>query len=66
LAIGIYTPTKFPALPGTGNWPFNTAFLWRFQWDEKLCGRFDDLSEVEDRITAGIPVILSAHFESTY
>ena len=48
---------------GTGNWPFNAAFAGSFQGMKSYVTRFDDLSEVEDWIVAGIPVILSARFD---
>jgi hypothetical protein len=48
---------------GTGNWPFNTAFAGGFSGMRSYVTRFDDLSEVEDWIAAGIPVILSARWD---
>ena len=48
---------------GTGNWPFNTAFAGSFQDMRSYVTRFDDLTEVEDWIAAGIPVILSARWD---
>ena len=48
---------------GTGNWPFNTAFAGSFGGMRSYVTRFDDLSEVEDWIAAGIPVILSARWD---
>ena len=48
---------------GTGNWPFNTAFAGSFPGMRSYVTRFDDLSEVEDWIAAGIPVILSARWD---
>ncbi|MEJ0089994.1 MAG: C39 family peptidase [Limisphaerales bacterium] len=48
---------------GTGNWPFNTAFAGSFKGMKSYVTRFDDLSEVEDWIAAGIPVILSARWD---
>jgi hypothetical protein len=48
---------------GTGNWPFNTAFAGSFSGMKSYVTRFDDLSEVEDWIAAGIPVILSARWD---
>jgi hypothetical protein len=48
---------------GTGNWPFNTAFAGSFKGMRAYVTRFDDLSEVEDWIAAGIPVILSARWD---
>ena len=48
---------------GTGNWPFNTAFAGSFNGMRGYVTRFDDLSEVETWIAAGIPVILSARWD---
>jgi hypothetical protein len=48
---------------GTGNWPFNTAFAGGFSGIRSYVTRFDDLSEVEDWIAAGIPVILSTRWD---
>jgi hypothetical protein len=45
---------------GTGNWPFNTAFAGSFEGMRAYVARFSDLSELEDWIVAGIPVIISA------
>jgi hypothetical protein len=48
---------------GTGNWPFNTAFAGSFPGMRAYVSRFDDLSEVEDWIAAGIPVVLSTRWD---
>jgi hypothetical protein len=48
---------------GTGNWPFNTAFAGSFNGMISYVTRLDDISEVEDWIAAGIPVILSARWD---
>jgi hypothetical protein len=45
---------------GTGNWPFNTAFAGSFEGMRAYVTRFSDISELEDWIVAGIPVIISA------
>ena len=45
---------------GTGNWPFNTAFAGSFQDMHAYVTRFSDISELEDWVAAGIPVIISA------
>ncbi|MEO5803171.1 MAG: C39 family peptidase [Verrucomicrobiota bacterium] len=47
---------------GTGNWPFNTAFAGKFPGMRAYISRFTDISELEDWIAAGIPVIISAPF----
>lgn len=51
------------AFGATGDWPFNTAFAGSFQSMRAYVTRFDDISEVEDWIAAGIPVILSARWD---
>jgi hypothetical protein len=48
---------------GTGNWPFNTAFAGSFDGLRSYVTRCDNLSEVEDWIAAGIPVILSCRWD---
>jgi hypothetical protein len=45
---------------GTGNWPFNTAFAGSFEGMRAYVARLSDVSELEDWIVAGIPVIISA------
>jgi hypothetical protein len=45
---------------GTGNWPFNTAFAGSFKGMRSYVTRFSDMSELEDWVAAGIPVIISA------
>jgi hypothetical protein len=48
---------------GTGNWPFNTAFAGSFPGMRSYVTRLDDISEVEDWIAAGIPVVLSSRWD---
>jgi hypothetical protein len=48
-----------PQWPGTGNWPFNTAYAGSYPGIRGYVTRLSDLSEVEDWIAAGIPVVLS-------
>ena len=48
---------------GTGNWPFNTAFAGSFSGMRAYVTRFSDISELEDWVAAGIPVIISAPWE---
>lgn len=45
---------------GTGNWPFNTAFAGGFPGMRSYVTRFNSISELEEWINAGIPVIISA------
>jgi hypothetical protein len=48
---------------GTGNWVFNAAFAGSFKDMRSYVTRFSDISEVEDWIATGIPVILSARWD---
>jgi hypothetical protein len=48
-----------PGWPGTGNWPFNTAFAGSFPGLRAYVTRLTDLAEIEDWIAAGVPVGLS-------
>jgi len=45
---------------GTGNWPFNAAYAGSFPGMRAYITRFSDISELEDWIAAGIPVVISA------
>lgn len=45
---------------GYGNWPFNTAFAGSFDGMRAYVTRFSNISELEDWVEAGIPVIISA------
>jgi Peptidase_C39 like family len=56
VAAGVYDD----AYDGTGNWPFNTAFAGSFKGMRAYVTRFDSISELEDWVAAGIPVIISA------
>lgn len=47
----------------TGNWAFNTAFAGSLNGMRAYVTRFDDVSELEDWIAAGIPVIISARYD---
>ncbi|MGZ5567172.1 MAG: peptidase C39 family protein [Limisphaerales bacterium] len=58
VAEGIYDPN----FGGTGNWPFNTAFAGKFPGVRAYVSRFTDISELEDWIVAGLPVIISAPY----
>ncbi len=52
-----------PSWGGTGNWPFNTAFAGAVPGVRAYVTRFDDLTEVEEWIAAGFPVVLSVSYE---
>ena len=47
----------------TGNWSFNTAFAGGLDGMRAYVSRFSDISELEDWIAAGIPVIISARYD---
>jgi hypothetical protein len=47
----------------TGNWPFNTAFAGSRDGMRAYVTRFSDISELEDWIAAGVPVIISARYD---
>ncbi len=51
-----------PQWKGTGNWPFNTAFAGAYPGMRAYVARFTDVSELEDWIAAGIPVICSVSY----
>jgi hypothetical protein len=55
VAAAVYDPVYH----GTGNWPFNTAYAGGFSGMRAYVTRLNDLSEVEDWIAAGVPVVLS-------
>ena len=48
-----------PNWPGTGNWPFNTAYAGSFPELRAYVTRFGSVREVEDWVAAGIPVVTS-------
>ncbi len=50
-----------PGWPGTGNWPFNTAYAGSLDGMTACAARLHDLREVEELIVAGIPVVLSVN-----
>ena len=47
----------------TGNWSFNSAFAGSLVGMRAYVTRFSDISELEDWIAAGIPVIISARWD---
>ena len=51
-----------PNWPGTGNWPFNTAYAGSFPGMRAYVSRFSDVSELEDWIASGIPVAVSVAY----
>lgn len=48
-----------PGWPGTGNWPFNTAYPGSFPGMLGCAARLRDLRDLEDLTLAGIPVAIS-------
>lgn len=51
-----------PNWPGTGNWPFNTAFAGSFGGLRACVTRLSDVSELEDWIAARLPVVVSVDY----
>jgi len=49
--------------PGTGNWPFNTAFAGQLAGMRALVTRLRDVAELENLIAAGVPPIVSVAFD---
>jgi hypothetical protein len=47
----------------TGNWAFNTAYAGGLNGMRAYVTRFSDISELEDWIAAGIPVVISARYD---
>lgn len=45
--------------PGTGNWPFNTAYLGSFEGMRSYVTRLNSLADLETLIAKGIPVVCS-------
>jgi len=48
--------------PGTGNWPFNTAYMGSFGGIRSYVTRLRSLADVERLIDAGVPVICSVAY----
>ena len=59
-AAGVHDHGRFG---GTGNWPFNTAFAGSLPGMRAYVTRFSDISELEDWVAAGIPVMISARWD---
>lgn len=47
---------------GTGNWPFNTAYAAEFGGLRAYVTRFANMSQIEDWIAKGVPVIVSMDY----
>lgn len=62
VAAGVFDPTW----PGTGNWPFNTAFAGRQPGMLASVVRFADVAELEELVGAGVPVVVSISYQLLY
>jgi len=52
--------------PGTGNWPFNTAFAGGFAGMRSFVTRLSDIAELEALVAAGVPPIVSVSYDLLY
>lgn len=52
--------------PGTGNWPFNTAFAGRFRDMRAIVTRLNDVAELEALIAVGVPPIISVSYDALH
>jgi hypothetical protein len=62
VADGVHDPNW----PGTGNWPFNTAFAGRFEGMRGCVVRLADVTELERLVTARVPAIVSVSYDALY
>ena len=62
VAAGVYDPNW----PGTGNWPFNTAFAGNFEGMRGCVTRLADIAEVEALVAALVPPIVSVSYDALY
>jgi hypothetical protein len=51
-----------PEWPGTGNWPFNTAFAGLQPGLRACVSRFTDVAEIEEWIAQGLPLAASVSY----
>jgi hypothetical protein len=58
VAAGVYDPVW----PGTGNWPFNTAFAAARPGMRAYVTRLANVSDLRELVAAGVPPILSVSF----
>ncbi|MGH2480695.1 MAG: C39 family peptidase, partial [Ktedonobacteraceae bacterium] len=49
---------------GTGNWPFNTAYSAEFGGMHSFVTRMYSMSQIEQWIKAGVPIVISIAFKS--
>ena len=59
VAAGVYDRNW----PGTGNWPFNTAYAGRFTGVRAFVTRLNDIAELEALIVTGVPPIVSVSYD---
>jgi len=52
--------------PGTGNWPFNTAFAGRFDGMRGCVTRLADIAELETLVVSRVPSIVSVSYDLLY
>lgn len=52
-----------PKWPGTGNWPFNTAYAGSLPGMRAYVTRLTDVSELEDWVVRGVPVVVSVCYD---
>jgi len=52
--------------PGTGNWPFNTAFAGKSPGLRAYVARLGDVAELEEWIVRGVPPIVSVSYGRLY
>jgi hypothetical protein len=52
-----------PNWPGTGNWAFNTAYAATFAGMRAYVTRLSDVTELEDWVAAGVPVVASIDYD---
>lgn len=52
-----------PAWPGTGNWPFNTAFAGSHEGVRAFVTRLNSLQDLQSLLKAGIPIATSVSYD---
>jgi hypothetical protein len=62
VAAGVFDPNW----PGTGNWPFNTAFAGRFDGMRGCVVRLADVAELEALVAVRVPLIVSVSYDALY
>jgi len=62
VAAGVFDPNW----PGTGNWPFNTAFAGSFEGMRGCVVRLADVAELESLVADRVPPIVSVSYDALY